>query len=101
VSLRQVLEVIVMPRSVQDILDHADELARRFEDYEPAAGDERDREVFLALGRAVASRSQAERSVKQAVGEAREHGYSWRTIGSLIGTSGEAARQRYGSKQWA
>ena len=24
-----------MPRSIQEILDHADELAKRFEDYEP------------------------------------------------------------------
>ncbi len=31
-----------MPRSVNDILNQADELARRFEDYEPADGDERD-----------------------------------------------------------
>jgi hypothetical protein len=30
-----------MPRSIQEILDHADELAKRFEDYEPAEGDER------------------------------------------------------------
>jgi hypothetical protein len=90
-----------MPRTVQEILDHGDELARRFEDYEPAPGDERDPEAFLALRRAVASRSQAERSIQQAVGEARKRGYPWRTIGSLIGTSGEAARQRYGSKQKA
>ena len=30
-----------MPRSIQEILDHADELAKRFEDYEPDADDER------------------------------------------------------------
>ena len=29
-----------MPRSVQDILDHADDLAKRFEDYEPSPDDE-------------------------------------------------------------
>jgi hypothetical protein len=87
-----------MPRKVQGILNHGDELAKRFEDYEPDSADERDPGVFPALSRAVTSRSQAERSVKQAVSQAREHGYSWRTIGSLVGTSGEAARQRYGSK---
>jgi len=31
----------------------------------------------------------------------REHGYSWAFIGSLIDTTGEAARQRYGRKQHA
>jgi len=90
---------MIMPRTVQDILEHGDELAKRFEDYKPSAGDERDPDVFAALRRAVVSRSDAERSIKQAVAEARNHGYSWRSIGSLMGTSGEAARQRYGNKQ--
>ncbi len=88
-----------MPRPIQEILDHADELAKRFEDYEPADSDERDPAVFTALRSAVVSRSDAERAIKNAVDLAREHGYSWASIGSLIGTSGEAARQRYGHKQ--
>jgi hypothetical protein len=90
-----------MPRTVQDILNHADELARRFETYEPAAGDERDAHVFAALRDAALSRSDAERSITSAVNDAREHGYSWAFIGSLLGTSGEAARQRYGTKREA
>lgn len=88
-----------MPRSVQEILDHADELAARFEDYEPSEGDERDPKVFADLRRAVVSRSDAERSIRGAVEQARTHGYSWAFIGTIIGTSGEAARQRYGHKQ--
>ncbi len=90
-----------MPRTVQDILDHADKLAKRFEEYEPSATDRRDPEVFAELRQAVMSRSDAERSIKEAVDHAREHGYSWAFIGSLIGTSGEAARQRYGHRQEA
>ena len=90
-----------MPRTVQDILDHADELATRFEDYEPAAEDERDPKVFAALRDAALSRSDAERSIKLAVEQARVSGYSWAFIGSVLGTSGEAARQRYGAKQKA
>ena len=88
-----------MPRTVQDILDHGDELAKRFEDYKPAPEDERDPAVFAELRSAVLSRSNAERSIRDAVHHAREHGYSWAFIGTLIGTSGEAARQRYGHKQ--
>lgn len=90
-----------MPRTIQDILDHDDELAKRFEEYEPSASDERDPQVFAELRQAVLSRSAAERSIKDAVEHARENGYSWTFIGSLIGTSGEAARQRYGHKQSA
>lgn len=88
-----------MPRSVQEILNHADELAARFEQYEPAAEDERDPAVYAALRRAVVSRSDAERAIKNAVEQARSHGYSWSFIGKIIGTSGEAARQRYGHTQ--
>jgi hypothetical protein len=90
-----------MPRTVQDILDHADELANRFEHYEPAPHDERDPEAFAALRDAVLSRSDAERAIRAAVDNARAHGYSWSLIGSLIGTSGEAARQRYAAEQRA
>ena len=88
-----------MPRTIQDILDHADELAKRFENYEPSASDERDPEVFAELRRAVLARSDAERAIGAAVNHARDHGYSWAFIGSLLGTSGEAARQRYGHSQ--
>ena len=97
----QIPEVIDMARSIQDIRDHADELARPFETYEPAAEDERDATLLAALRDAALSRSDAERSIRSAVDDARAHGYSWAVIGSLLGTSGEAARQRYGTKQQA
>ena len=91
--------MMTMPRTVQDILDHAEELAKRFEDYEPTPEGERDPEVYAELRSAVLLRSDAERSIRDAVHRAREHGYSWAFIGTVVGTSGEAARQRYGHKQ--
>jgi hypothetical protein len=84
-----------MPRNIQDILNHADELAKRFENYEPDPADERDPKVFEALRVAALSRSAAEKDIFKAVQDARSAGYSWSLIGSLLGTSGEAARQRY------
>jgi hypothetical protein len=89
---------MTMPRTVKEILDHADELAKRFGDYAPSEADERDPAVFAELRQAVLARSDAERSIRDAVEHARERGYSWALIGSLIGTSGEAARQRYGRR---
>lgn len=50
-----------MPRAVQEILDHADELARGFDDYEPSASDRRDPEAFAAVPDALITRSEAER----------------------------------------
>jgi hypothetical protein len=90
-----------MPRPIQQILDHADELAKRFEDYEPKAEDERDPASLERLRKAVLARSDAERSIRDAVTAARADGQSWAAIGSMLGTSGEAARQRYGHPQTA
>ncbi len=84
-----------MPRSIQEILDHGDELARRFEDYEPNPDDERPVEEYL-LERAAIARAQGERQVVDAVVVARSKGVSWQRIGDILGTSAQAAQQRYG-----
>lgn len=89
---------MAMPRSVDDILKHADELAARFENYEPQPGDEMDPNAVAALRGAVQERSDAERHILKAIHHAREAGMSWSVIGAFVGTSGEAARQRYGGK---
>jgi len=85
-----------MPRSIQEILDHADELASRFEDYEPNADDERPVEEYL-LERAALARARGERQVVEAVTAARTKGVPWQRIGELLGTSAQAAQQRYSS----
>jgi len=89
-----------MARSIQEILDHADELAQRFENYEPAAGDE----VGIAeyqLRRAAIARARSERQVVDAVQTARRAGVSWTHIGRELGVSAQAAQQRYGEIQTA
>lgn len=83
-----------MPRSIQEILDHADELARRFEDHEPGEGDEVSVEEYL-LRRAALTRARSEREVVDAVGAARTSGISWNKIGEILGTSAQVAHQRY------
>ena len=85
-----------MPRSIQEILDHADELAKRFEDYEPGSDDQRPLEEYL-LQRAALARARSERQVVEAVEAARGAGLSWGRIGALLGTSAQAAQQRYGA----
>jgi hypothetical protein len=83
-----------MPRSIQDILDQADELAKTFEDYEPSEGDEVPVEEYL-LRRAALTRARSERDVVDAVAAARSAGISWGKIGGILGTSAQAAQQRY------
>ena len=85
-----------MPRSIQEILDHADELAQQFEDYEPGSGDERPVTEYL-LQRAALARARSERQIIDAVKAARVDGITWSRIGALLGTSAQAAQQRYGT----
>lgn len=87
-----------MPRTVEEILAHADELAARFEEYEPTPDDELDIAAIGELRAAVAEQSAAERHLVDAVKTARSAGMSWAVIGTFVGTSGEAARQRYGAR---
>lgn len=83
-----------MPRSIQEILDHADELAQRFEDFEPEDGDDRSVEEYL-LERTTIDRARSERQVVDAVAAARGKGLSWQRIGEILGTSAQAAQSRY------
>ena len=85
-----------MPKSIQEILDHADELAQRFEDYEPDSDDERPVEEYL-LERAALARARSERQMVEAITAARAKGTTWQRIGELLGTSAQAAQQRYGT----
>ncbi|MCW2573487.1 MAG: hypothetical protein JWO88_3545 [Frankiales bacterium] len=85
-----------MPRSIQEILDHAHELAKRFEEYEGSPDDE----VGVAeyqLRRATLARAHSERQVAEAVTAARRAGVSWKRIGSELGISAQGAQQRYGA----
>lgn len=83
-------------RSIDDIRARADELADAFEDYDPKPGDQ-DAPVppVMAVKLAAWRRDTAERELADAVRSAREQRLSWREVGEAIGTSGEAARQRY------
>ena len=87
-----------MPRSMQEILDHADELAKRFEDYEPSPDDEVAVAQYL-LRRAALARAQSERQIREAVTAARQARMSWKRIGAELGISAQAAQQRYGLEQ--
>jgi hypothetical protein len=88
-----------VPRTTKEIIEHADELAQRFMDMDP--NGMRDASALAAVSRAVIARAEAEQAVIDAVHEARKDGHSWRLISVWLGTSGEAARQKYGEPQTA
>ena len=86
-----------MPRSTKDIIEQADELAERFQDHAPGAANVRTADTLRQVRQAFLSRAEAEKELLAAVEAARADGQSWSAIGAMLGTSGEAARQRYGA----
>lgn len=83
-----------MPRSLQEIIDQAEQLAVRFESHDPDLGEVKDAAALRAVRQAAHARAQAEAVLADAVSLARAHGHAWATVGAMLGTSGEAARQR-------
>lgn len=83
-------------RSIKEIKARADEFADAFENYDPKPGDQNAPiPPVMAVKLAAWRRDTAERELADAVQAAREQRLSWREVGEAIGTSGEAARQRY------
>lgn len=52
-------------------------------------------ELQRAAARRIYLTHEAEKAVREAVAHARAEGVSWNTVGRALGTTGEAARQRY------
>ncbi len=84
-----------MPRSFKEVIGHAEELADQLDNLEPDSAGIRDASVLAELRQAVLDRAAAEARIAELVGRARHEGHSWSAIGAMLGTSGEAARQRY------
>lgn len=85
-----------MPRNAQSIIDHADELAAAFEVAEPKPLDDDQHAAVFDLRDAVVERGRAEAKVQAAVTRARAAGVSWTVLATVLGTSRQAAQQRYG-----
>ena len=86
-----------MPHSLQHVLNHADELAQRMSEWQPAPGDVRDAAPLRAVADAVIARGTVEAQLADAVRAAREAGHTWSAIAVFLGGSAQAAQQRYGA----
>lgn len=84
------------PRTTDQLAATADEIAKKFEDYEPKPGDKKDAAPLRGIREAFEDAAHAQQRLTDRVIFARAAGFSWNTIGIMLGTSGEAARQRYG-----
>lgn len=85
-----------MPRSLKQIIDQVDQLSDRFEAHDPDPSEIHDAAALRAVLAAFRARAEAKAHVAETVSRARAEGHSWAAVGAMLGTSGEAARQRYG-----
>lgn len=84
-----------MPRSSQSIIDHADELAARFESAEPNPLAPPEQATVTQLRAAVVERGRAEAEVLAAITRARAAGVSWTVLATVLGTSRQNAQKLY------
>jgi hypothetical protein len=88
--------MIPMPMSLQYALDHADDLAKRFEDWESDASRTFDAAPLREVRACLIARAEAEKALIRAVAGARQAGLPWASIAMVLGVSAEAARKKYG-----
>jgi len=82
------------PRTLEEILAAVEEITGQL-----AQSASRTDDPLAAVAAAFESRAWAEKQLAGRIAEARAAGCSWAAIGTMLGTSGEAARQRYGKRQ--
>ena len=85
-----------MSWTLEQILDRADELAGRFEAFDPSEAVEVPVAEYL-LHRAVRASLKDQAHLVDALTAAREAGTSWTRIGEILGIPGPEAERRYGS----
>jgi hypothetical protein len=87
-----------MARNLEEILANAEDMAKRFETLElPRDARPLDGTPLRAVREAFEEFALAQKRLADRVVVAKAMGHSWASIGLMVGTSGEAARQRYGT----
>lgn len=87
-----------MPRTREQLQQAADDTERWLESLDPAAIDSPDADAsrLRRIGAAVRAAAASQVELGDAVAAAREHGHTWAQIATMLGTSRQAAQERYG-----
>ncbi len=85
------------PRTLEEMLAAVEEITGQLAaEAARTSGALEPLDPLAAVAAAFESRAWAEKHLADRIAEARAAGCSWASIGAMLGTSGEAARQRYG-----
>lgn len=84
-----------MPRTREQLEQAAAEAAAWLDQLDPATTPAEDIDDLRAIAEAVTDVAEAQARLEAAVKAARDRGRSWGRIGIALGTSRQAARERY------
>jgi hypothetical protein len=87
-----------MPRTREQLQQAAEAAERWLDSLDPAAiaSPDADASRLRRIGDAVRAVASSQVELADAVAEAREHGHTWTQIAAMLGTSRQAAQERYG-----
>lgn len=90
-----------MPRTRAQLQQAADDAERWLDSLDPAAiaSPDADASHLRRLGAAVRAASTSQVELADAVSAARNHGHTWTQIATMLGTSRQAAQERYGEPE--
>ncbi len=91
-------KVMTMPRTREQLQQAADDVERWLDSLDPKAisSPDADASRLRRIGAAVRANASSQVELADAVVAAREHGHTWTQIATMLGTSRQAAQERYG-----
>ncbi len=89
---------MTMPRTREQLQQAADDAERWLDSLDPAAiaSPDADASHLRRIGAAVRAAATSQVELADAVAAARQHGHTWTQVATMLGTSRQAAQERYG-----
>lgn len=89
-----------MPRTREQLQQAADDAERWLDFLDPTAiaSPDADASRLRRIGDAVRAVADSQVELADAVADARERGHTWAQIATMLGTSRQAAQERYGER---
>jgi FAD/FMN-containing dehydrogenase len=89
---------MTMPRTREQLQQAAEDAERWLDSLDPAAiaSPDADASRLRRIAEAVRAAADSQAELASAVTAARAHGHTWTQIAAMLGTSRQAARERYG-----
>lgn len=87
-----------MPRTREQLQQAAADAQRWLDSLDPAAvaSPDADATCLRRIGAAISAAAAMQAELAESVAAARDHGHTWTQIATMLGTSRQAAQERYG-----